>query len=207
MELALSMLAAIADRGTSLAAAAPDEALVAAFRAGDGAAFERLVRRHQRAVIAVAIRVVKEPSAAEDLAQRAFVRAMEGLHAFRGEASFRSWVLRIVLNLARNHLRDHARLSSLEGDDDDGPSIEPAAFEDPGERLDVERQRARIRGAVEQLPPRQREVVLLRIDGDLPFAEVAAALGITENNAKVCFHLGVKKLKLLLAGAAEEEAR
>jgi RNA polymerase sigma-70 factor (ECF subfamily) len=57
-----------------------------------------------------------------------------------------------------------------------------------------------LRDAIGQLPRRQREVLLLRIDGDLPFAEVAAALDITEVNAKVNFHHAVQKLKALLGG-------
>ncbi|MFN7135382.1 MAG: RNA polymerase sigma factor, partial [Myxococcales bacterium] len=55
--------------------------------------------------------------------------------------------------------------------------------------------RARVRELLLKLPLRQRQVVSLRIDGELPFAEVARALGITENNAKVCYHHAVKRLK------------
>lgn len=175
-----------------------DELLLARFRTGDGAAFERLVRRHQAAVLAVALRLVGDPDVAEDLAQRAFLRALSGADAFRGDTGFRAWVLGIAVNLAKNHLRDTARFAPLSSAGD-----RPAAPDDPADRLDRARRRERVRAAVAELPPRQREVVLLRLDGELPFAEVARTLGITENAAKVSFHLGVKRLKATL-GAEEE---
>lgn len=176
-----------------------DAELLDRFRAGDGAAFERLVERHQRAVLAVALRLAGDADVAEDLAQRAFLRALGGADRFRGETGFRSWVLGIAVNLARNHLRDTARFTPL------GPGADREAEEpDPGERLDEENRRARLRAAVAELPPRQREVILLRLDGELPFAEVARSLGITENAAKVSFHLGVKRLKATLG---REEGR
>jgi RNA polymerase sigma-70 factor (ECF subfamily) len=65
----------------------------------------------------------------------------------------------------------------------------------------------RMRAAVVELPRRQREVLTLRIDGDLPFAEVAKVLGITENNAKVHFHHAVRRLRELVLAVPPEEAR
>ena len=206
MELTFPMAVSLSREAPALSPDASDEVLLAAFRAGEARAFEVLVRRHQRAVIAVALRFVRDADVADELAQRAFIRALDGAEAFRGEASFRSWVLRIVVNLAKNHLRDHARFERQVDEEEGAPrELRDAGFEDPGERLDLEKRKALVRAAVTRLPPRQREVVLLRIDGDLAFAQVAEALGITENNAKVCFHLGVKRLRLLLSGAGPEE--
>ncbi len=168
-----------------------DELLVAASRRGEARAFEGLVRRHERRVRSVALRLVGDRDTADELAQRAFVRALAGLATLRGEEDFGGWVVAIVANIARNHLRDHARFSPLPDAGD-----EPAApADDPDARLDEERRRAALRRAVAELPGRQREVVSLRIDGELPFAAIATALGITENAAKVSFHLGLKKLR------------
>lgn len=172
----------------------PDEGLVAASRRGEARAFEALIRRHERRVRAVALRLVGDGDTADELAQRAFVRALDGLSALRGEQGFGGWVVAIVANLARNHLRDHARFVPLPDGADD--AREPAApADDPDARLDEARRRDELRRAVAELPTRQREVVSLRIDGELPFAEIGAALGITENAAKVSFHLGLKRLR------------
>ena len=171
---------------------ATDSALLESFRSGDAKAFETLVRRYQRPVLAIARRFARDEDDAEDLAQRAFINASERAGSWRG-GSFKSWLFRIVVNLAKNHLRDVSRFDRSEEASEQ--ESEPTA-PDAHQRLeDRERQKV-LREAVARLPRRQREVLLLRIDGDLPFAEIASTLGITETNAKVNFHHAVQKLKL-----------
>ncbi len=180
---------------------APDDAaLVDAFRGGDRQAFETLVRRHQRPVWAIVQRFVKDRDAADDLAQRAFVQALERIAELRG--TFRPWLLRIAANLAKNYLRDNARLVR-QGDDEDESLAQAPGTVVPApadEQLNGARQALQVRWAVAELPGRQREVVMLRIDGQLSFAEVGEALGITENNAKVTYHHAVKRLRERLGG-------
>src|SRR2546422_10507508 len=161
-----------------------DAELLSAFGAGDVRAFETLVRRYQRPVLAIARRFARDEDDAEDLAQRAFINASQRATGWRG-GSFKSWVFRIVVNLAKNHLRDTARFDRSEQAQD--REAEPT-IEDPEERIARTQQQKALREAVARLPRRQREVLLLRIDGDLPFAEIAQALGITEGNAKVNLH-------------------
>jgi len=174
-----------------------DAELLTAFRAGSSRAFETLVRRYQAPVLAIARRFARDLDDAEDLAQRAFINAAGRAGGWRG-GSFKSWLFRIVVNLAKNHLRDVARFDrSEEAHEREAP---PAAAEAHDLLERAERQRA-LRAAIARLPRRQREVLLLRIDGDLPFAEIAGALGITEVNAKVNFHHAVQRLKTWLGGA------
>jgi len=177
----------------------PDEELLAAFRDGDGKAFEALVRRYQRPVLSIARRFSNDQDDAEDLAQRAFINAADRAGGWRG-GSFKSWLFRIVVNLAKNHLRDNARFDRSEGAAE--AESEPTAPEGDKRIEDRERREA-LRTAVARLPNRQREVLLLRIDGDLPFAEIAATLGITEVNAKVNYHHAVQKLKGWLSAEPE----
>src|SRR3989441_6147506 len=174
-----------------------DAELLAAFRDGDSRAFEALVRRYQRPILAIARRFARDEDDAEDLAQRAFVNASERVTGWRG-GSFKSWLFRIVVNLAKNHLRDTARFDRSAAAAE--VESEPTDPEGP-QRLEEREQREALRQAVARLPNRQREVLQLRIDGDLPFAEIAAALGITEVNAKVNFHHAVQRLKGWLGGA------
>src|SRR5882672_2126563 len=172
-----------------------DEELLEAFRAGDHRAFEALVRRYQRPVLGIARRFARDEDDSEDLAQRAFINAAGRASGWRG-GSFKSWLFRIVVNLAKNHLRDMARFDrSEEAHEREAPPGEADAHQrlERADRLRV------LREAIARLPRRQREVLLLRIDGDLPFAEIAAALGITEVNAKVNFHHAVQRLKSWLS--------
>ena len=168
-----------------------DADLLSAFRAGDSRAFEALVRRYQSSVLTIARRFARDRDDAEDLAQRAFINAAGRAGGWRG-GSFKSWLFRIVVNLAKNHLRDMARFDrSEDAHERAAPSGEAGAHE----QLEQAQRQRMVREAIARLPRRQREVLLLRIDGDLPFAEVAAALGITEVNAKVSFHHAVQRLK------------
>jgi RNA polymerase sigma-70 factor (ECF subfamily) len=173
-----------------------DEELLEAFRAGDHRAFEGLVRRYQRPVLGIARRFARDQDDAEDLSQRAFINAAERAGGWRG-GSFKSWLFRIVVNLAKNHIRDIARFDRSEQAQEHEADPVQASAED---RLHTIEQQKALREAVARLPKRQREVLLLRIDGDLPFAEIAQTLGITEVNAKVNFHHAVQKLKSWLQG-------
>src|SRR5437868_450846 len=171
-----------------------DAELLEAFRGGDARAFELLVVRYQRPVVAIARRFAADVDDAEDLAQRAFINAAQRAGGWRG-GSFKSWLFRIVVNLAKNHVRDTARFDRSEAaQEHEGTPVEA----DAQAKLEREEQRGELRLAIARLPKRQREVLLLRIDGDLPFAEIAAMLGITEVNAKVNFHHAVQKLKSCL---------
>ncbi len=174
-----------------------DVALVNAFRGGDRVAFEMLVRRHQRPVWAIVQRFARDRDAAEDLAQRVFIIALERIAELRG--SFRPWLLRIAVNLSKNHVRDSARLVRNSADSE-GEPIDIPIDPRPDDALDQARRAHLVRGAVAELPARQREVVMLRIDGQLSFAEVGNVLGITENNAKVTYHHAVKRLREKLGG-------
>jgi RNA polymerase sigma-70 factor, ECF subfamily len=174
-----------------------DADLLNAFRAGDSRAFEALVRRYQSPVLAIARRFTRDLDDAEDLAQRAFINAAGRAGGWRG-GSFKSWLFRIVVNLAKNHLRDTAR---FERSEDAHDREMPAGESDAHERLELADRRRVLREAIARLPRRQREVLLLRIDGDLPFAEIASVLGITEVNAKVNFHHAVQRLKSWLGAA------
>ncbi len=167
-----------------------DRLLVERFRRGESRAFDELVRRHQGAIQRLAMRFLRDSEEARDLAQRAFVQAFERLETFRGEASFRTWVYRIAVNLALSQVR-RRRVESLPLDDlaapsSSSPSIEPQVDSDTLRRL---------RAAVAELPAKQRLCVELRAFEDLSFKEVAAIVGCSEAAAKMNFHHALKKLR------------
>jgi len=180
-------------------APASDEALCRQFLDGDAAAFGELVRRHQAPVFKVARRFTRSSEDAADLAQRAFLKAFEAarralprLERTSGSFNFRAWLMRIAINLSKNHARDTRRwrpsaLAEVTGLSDATPDAQAA--------LERAQARALTQQAVLSLPPRQREVFSLRVDAELPFADIAEARGITETNAKTHFHYAVKRLR------------
>lgn len=176
-----------------------DAALAERARAGSRPAFETLVRRHQRGLYHLCFRYVRDHDAAADLAQRAFIKAMDGLADLRDAATFRGWLYRIGANLALNHLRDHARFVT-EGADDAG--AEPAAA--PDAALLAREAGAGLRRLVERLPTKQRMALELRVYEDLSFRDVAAALETTEGAAKVNFHYAIRKLRVWLAARTNQ---
>ncbi|WNG24821.1 sigma-70 family RNA polymerase sigma factor [Cystobacter fuscus] len=182
-----------------------DEELCRAFLAGDEAAFGTLVDRHRALVFSLMRRYASSPEDAADLAQQAFLRALEASNRvfsrwLSGPMPFRAWLIRIALNLAKNHARQGRRwLRAVEVPETEAPG------ESAQESLErAERERA-VRAAVLTLPRRQREVLTLRVDAGLGFRDIAESLGITETNAKVNFHHAVKRLREHMAETSEEE--
>lgn len=178
-----------------------EEALLAAFLVGDDQAFGDLVRLHEKLVLSLVRRYARTPEDARDLAQRAFLRAFEAARrALRkapgGAFSFRRWLVRIAINLAKNHLRDETRFRSTSLED-----VEEARLGTPPAgtaELEKKERTELVRSAVLTLPRRQREILTLRVDAELPFAEIAETLRITENAARVSFHHAVQHLKKLM---------
>ncbi|QSQ18737.1 sigma-70 family RNA polymerase sigma factor [Pyxidicoccus parkwayensis] len=187
---------------------ATDEELCRAFLEGEPAAFELLVKRHRSLVFSLVRRYVSRPEDAADLAQAAFLRALEASRRVfarftpQGPAPFRAWLVRVALNLAKNHARQGQRWRPvLVEAGPEAVAVDPSeSAQEVLERGERERQ---VRAAVLALPRRQREVLTLRIDGGLSFKDIAQTLRITENNAKVQFHHAVKRLKAQV-GAPEE---
>jgi len=182
-----------------------DEALVRAHLDGDATAFGALVQRHQRLVLALVRRYARSPEESADLVQQSFLRAFAAAGRvfprmrLGEQGAFRAWLLRVAVNVGKNHARDGRRwrLEPVESVD------LTAQGSDVTEKIQAEQRRRMVRAALDALTRRQREVFALRVDGELPFAEVARVMGITENNAKVHFHHAVRRLRERLGGEVE----
>lgn len=166
-----------------------DEELVERCRGGEGAAFEELVRRHRKMVYRIAWRLAGSHAEADDLSQEAFLRAYRSLPRFRGECRFRTWVVRIVVNLAIN-ARASRRISVPVDEIGARRATAPAAVETT--------LRGQVRRAVLTLPPRQRRVLVLKVYEGLKFAEIAEAAGMTVGTAKATFFQAVRGLRARL---------
>jgi RNA polymerase sigma-70 factor, ECF subfamily len=166
----------------------PDEALVRRTVAGDRAAFTELVRRHERRMFAVAVRMLGREDDALDATQDAFLTVYRKLEQFRGESAFSTWLHRITVNACYDVLRKRARQPMLHLATDDDREYEPGPpVEDHAEAvaggLDVQR-------ALEQLPPDFRAVLVLADVQDLSYEEVADVLGIPIGTVRSRLHRG-----------------
>jgi RNA polymerase sigma-70 factor, ECF subfamily len=169
-----------------------DHSLVAAYRGGEERAAAELVGRHGPAVGRFLYSSGAAADELDDLVQETLFRAFRRLDSWRGEASFRSWLLTIAGNLLKDHFRSKKdrRVVSLDGHDLAG-SADPHADYAAGE---IEE---RLRQELSRLPRLQREVFLLRAQHGSGYGDIAAALGTTAGAARVHYHHAVKRLKEL----------
>ena len=168
---------------------------------GDEFAFEVLVKKYQRMVYFLALKMVGNHQDADEVAQKTFISVYRNLARFEGRSSLKTWIFRIAMNYAKNLIRDRGRR--------EGEQVQEwtAAEESDVQDVIIAGQRRRIvREAMENLPPRQREVLQMRAFGGMSFAEIAAGVGISVSAAKVNYHYAVKALKGLLADFGENQA-
>ncbi|MGQ0813954.1 MAG: RNA polymerase sigma factor [Gemmatimonadota bacterium] len=172
-----------------------DPALLARARAGEPEAIEQLVRRYLKDVYAVTARVLGDRDLAQDAAHDAMVNALNALHRFRGDASFRTWLIRIAVNAARTVGRRATRRGEVPLDRvsehaaDAGDAATLVAARDDAARATV---------MLNQLPHKQRLAVTLRVQQGLSYREIGVVLDCTEGAARVNYHLGVKRLRELM---------
>ena len=171
-----------AGRVTQVAQPDQEAALMAAFAAGTASAFDTLYQRHKGGVYRYFLRSLSDTGLAEELAQDVWAGLIRARATYRAEAKFTTWLYR----LAHHRLIDHYRRANLvvftaleRDDDDDGaPATEPV-HPAPGPE-DAAAQRAAAQRAVhlvEQLPPAQREALLMQLEGGLTLEEIADATG------------------------------
>ena len=159
-----------------------DQQLVERVQRGDKRAFDLLVSKYQRRLIRLVSRLVKDPSEAEDVAQDAFIRAYRALPNFRGDSAFYTWLYRIGLNTAKNHLVSQRRraLSASEFSSEDAEQRDDAELLrdiNTPESLMMSRQVGEaVNSAMEALGDDLKTAITLReIDG-LSYEEIASAM-------------------------------
>lgn len=160
-----------------------EDELVQRARAGDLQAFAGLVEIHQGFVYNLALRAVGDPHEAQDLAQEALIRAWKGLPGFHGQARFRTWLYRIVINLCCNRLPGLRRQMGEAAVDDAG-EVFPESAPGPLEGIEVDERRAFLQARVADLPAAYRVMLTLRFQQDLPYDEIARVLDVPIGTVK-----------------------
>jgi len=199
---------------------AQDESeLLTALRAGDEAAFARLVQEWSRPMLLLARGFVSTEASAEEVVQDTWLAVIRGLDGFEGRAALRTWVYRILVNIAKTRgIREHRSIpwSSL-GDEDSGPTVDPDLFRGPDDPyaggwksfpdewrtpedgvLEAE-VRDHLRQALERLPERQRIVLTLRDVVGCSSEEVCDLLDVSAANQRVLLHRARAAARQVLA--------
>jgi RNA polymerase sigma-70 factor, ECF subfamily len=191
--------------------------LVAALRQRDESAFLALVRRFHPSMVRVARVFVNSEAIAEEVVQESWLAVLEGINAFEGRASLRSWMFSIVANRARTRAQREARsepFSSFE-DPEGEPTVDPARFHPPDhprwpghwsspperwaeEQLLLQETVDLTKRAIEELPPAQRQVIVLRDVEGCSAEEVCEALGVSDGNQRVLLHRARAKVRAML---------
>lgn len=183
--------------------ATKDAALVLAAKGGDALAFEALVRRHQRTMLTVALRVVRVREDAEDVVQQSLHKAYTHLHRFEGKSAFSTWLTRIAINESLMLLRKRrgSREIPIENPHGTEETLEmevPDSAPGPEKRHLRREQRRILSAAMKELKPGLRTAIQLRELGELSTEETARTLGLSVAAVKArVFHARRKLRKAL----------
>ncbi len=181
---------------------ADDRSLVERATRGDREAFGALVQRHQDRIFNLAYQVVRNREDALDVSQEAFVKAFASLSSFKGEASFTTWMHRIVVNLAIDCLRRRRRGDPAGYDDrlalpEDGETGF-AAPDDPERALETRQVRSLLARGIQALPPAHRAVLVLREIEGLSYDEIARVVGCNLGTVMSRLFYARRKLRKVL---------
>lgn len=200
------MTDAVLEGQISPVAASDERTLIRAAQQGDQVAFEQLVRSYDRAVLRLAMNLLRSPEDAQDVYQEAFLRVYRNLGSFRLDSSFQTWLYRIVTNLCLDHLRRRkvrreepavAEAGDMAVDHMQNVREEHAGV-DPQRRLLSQELGTRIRQALDRLTDRERTVFELRHYQGLRLRDIGEALGTSEEAAKNCLFRVTQKMRVAL---------
>ena len=200
MSLPIPIRAAKERASDALPADADDAALLRAFREGRAEAMDALVARHGNALMGY-LAAMTDAEAARDLWQEAWLRVIRKPGGFH-DGAFRAWLFTIGRNLAIDRFRRRQPETSLDAPmNEDGLTLAdclPASTRTPAGELELGDLRDRAAACVRKLPEDQREVFLLRVQGEMGFAEIAKQLRVPLNTALGRMHYAVQKLRKMM---------
>ena len=173
-----------------------DFELAQAAAAGDGSAFEQLYRRHFRRVYALCLRMLGNPTLAEDLTQDVFINLFNKIGSFRGDSAFTTWLHRMTVNQVLMFFRKASTRQELTTEEGETPIQIVRGTEDPNAMPVVDR--IALQRAIAQLPPGYRTVFVLHDVEGYDHDEIARMLEVSEGTSKSQLHKARLKLRTIL---------
>jgi RNA polymerase sigma-70 factor, ECF subfamily len=170
-----------------------DEELMRRTAVGDAPALERLIRRHATPLFSFLVRISGNRHQAEELFQEAFLLVWTKRHLYEFPRPFRPWLFALALNCWRAQLRQRPLPPSQACETAIDPGASPEAGAEATENASL------VARALQALPPRQREVVILRVWEELPYARIARIVGVPEATARSHMRLALASLRTLLS--------
>ncbi len=177
--------------------------LIELLKQKDRAAFKTIVETWQSMVYNTALGILQNAEDAEDVTQETFIQVFESVGSFKGEAKFSTWVYRITVSKAMDHIRKKKRkkrfafIQSLYGKNDK-PLVDPPDFFHPGISMENKENAAILFKAVEQLPPGQKSAFVLNKVEGLSYNEIGEVMNITESAVDALLHRAKANLKKIL---------
>jgi len=198
-----------------------DTDVIAALRAGDEAAFGRLVDRLHPSLVRMARLYVSSDAVAEEVAQETWLGVLNGLDRFEQRSSLKTWIFRILTNIAKTRGAREGRtlpFSSVGGDEEDGHAVDPERFippdadrwprhwavspvawsTEPDERLLAGEVRDLILRTIDTLPPNQRAAIVMRDVEGWDAGDVRNELGVGDTNQRVLLHRARSRVRQAL---------
>jgi len=175
-----------------------DDQIIERTLAGETDAFSLLVRRWERPIYGLSLRMLGCDEDARDVCQETFLAAFRNLQKFRGDAKFSSWLYRIALNACHSRLRKQnaAFEQSMDQEDGEGHRFELAdtSEESLPERLQRDQRAELVRKALQALPAEMRQVIIMKEYEELTFAEIAEVLQIPVSTVKSRVYTGLQQM-------------
>jgi RNA polymerase sigma factor (sigma-70 family) len=177
---------------------ADDETLMLAYRDGDASAFDVLYVRHRQRLFHFLVRKTGSRDIGEELYQEAWLRLIRHHRDYQPTARFSTWLFTLAHSCLMDHFRKQGRIGAVEQWGDDLPDVPACALYEPTAQLESARAAQQFRACLQDLPMEQREVFLLREEGDFSLPDIAAITGQGLEAVKSRLRYALKKLRACL---------
>ncbi|MGD0342530.1 MAG: RNA polymerase sigma factor [Bacteroidales bacterium] len=164
---------------------------------GNTNAYSYLVEKYKRMAYTLALKLVKVPEDAEEIAQDGFVKAFQALDNFKGESKFSTWLYKIIYNVSIARLRKK-QLEVISIDDDQNSDFDVCETDDFLTQLTIEEQNAIVRSCIDKLPAEERALITLYYMNESTVKEITHITGDTESNVKIKLFRIRKKLRVMI---------
>jgi len=174
-----------------------DNYCITRVKQGNINAYSYLVEKYKRMAYTLALKLVKVPEDAEEIAQDAFVKAFLALDTFKGESKFSTWLYKIIYNVSIARLRIK-QLEVISIDDDQNSDFDVCETDDFLTQLTIEEQNAIVRSCIDKLPAEERALITLYYMNESTVKEITHITGDTESNVKIKLFRIRKKLRVMI---------